>query len=316
MPASGWIEREAPAKVNLGLKVTGRRADGFHDIESIFVPLELCDRIRLRPAAADAFRCSDPALPVGSANLAWRAVEAWRRAAAVRPELAGQALQPVELELEKTIPAGAGLGGGSSDAAAVLLALDELFAPGLGIETLHRICLTLGSDVPFFLHADWMHVAGRGEVLTPLLPLFSGTVLLVWPGLSIETGPAYAQLSLYLTNHSGYANFVGFRGFAESGSRPPGWPENDFEAVVFGQHPFLAGLKQEILDGGARYAALSGSGSSIFGFFDSDRSVIDLMRSLRQRHPATFLTRPRTARNGSEKRGESEDHRNQRQSEG
>lgn len=293
MGAGGWIQRDAPAKVNLGLRVTGRRPDGFHDIESIFVPLDLADRLRLRPAAADTFRCSDPKLPIGPANLAWRAVEAWRQEALGRSELADAARTPVELELEKRIPAGAGLGGGSSDAAATLLALEELFAPGIGKKPLHRISLTLGSDVPFFLEADWMHVAGRGEVLTPIEPLFDGPIVLVWPGLAVETGPAYVQLSSYLTKQSGYANFVGFRGFAASGSRPPGWPENAFEVVVFREHPFLADLKQEFLDRGAVHAAMSGSGSSIFGFFDSDRSAIEVTRELRARHPATFLTRAR-----------------------
>jgi 4-diphosphocytidyl-2-C-methyl-D-erythritol kinase len=287
------IVREAPAKLNLGLRVTGRRADGFHEIESIFAPLALADTLELRLAAVDEFRCSDPALPAGDGNLAWRALQAWREAARGRPGLRRAATQPLRLDLTKRIPAGAGLGGGSSDAAATLLALEELFAPGLGRPALHPVALGLGSDVPFFLDAGWAHVAGRGEVLTPIPPCFEGPVIVVWPGLTVATGPAYARLSAFLTKRGGYATFVGFRGFADSAKPFARWPGNDFEAVLLQEHPFLADLKQTILDGGAIHASMTGSGSAVYGFFDSDRPAIKAAEGIRARHQATFLTRTR-----------------------
>ncbi|MFA7331575.1 MAG: 4-(cytidine 5'-diphospho)-2-C-methyl-D-erythritol kinase [Candidatus Delongbacteria bacterium] len=288
-----WLEGRAPAKLNLGLRILGRRPDGFHELESVFVPLELHDTLRLRPAERDLFRCSDPALPAGADNLVLKALAAWRTAA--RAAGLPGADQPVELELHKRIPAGAGLGGGSSDAAACLKLLNACFAPGLELSQLQNLCLTLGSDVPFFLSADWAHVTGRGEVLTPLAPLFEDVVVLVWPGLHVSTAWAYSCLSASLTKQGLYASFQGSHGFIPDPGDAAGWPGNDFESVVFAAFPVLAGLKQILRKSGARYAAMSGSGSALYGLFDSVQSASRATQQLETMVPVVLLTRPASA---------------------
>lgn len=286
----GWLERRAPAKLNLGLRILGRRPDGFHDLESVFLPLELADRLGVRPASHDHFSCSDPALPAGGDNLVCRAREAWR--AAAREEGLPAAGQPLELVLEKQVPAGAGLGGGSSDAAACLLLMNELFSPGLKMSCLHTLALTLGSDVPFFLQSGWAHVTGRGEILTPLDPLFNDVIVLAWPGVHVSTAWAYSCLSASLTKQGSYASFQGFRGFIPDPGAAAGWPGNDFESVVFAAYPQVAGLKRTLLGEGARYAAMSGSGSAVYGLFDSVQSASRAVKQLQRQAPLVLRTRP------------------------
>ncbi len=285
-----WLERHAPAKLNLGLRILGRRPDGFHELESIFLPLELGDRLRARPASRDTFTCTDPTLPAGADNLVCRARDAWRAAARER-DLPG-VHQPLELELSKAVPAGAGLGGGSSDAAACLLMLNELFSPGLEMSCLSTLALTLGSDVPFFLQSGWAHVTGRGEVLTPLAPFFDDVIVLAWPGLHVSTAWAYSCLSASLTKQGSYASFQGSHGFIPDPGEAAGWPGNDFESVVFAAFPQVAGLKQSLLGTGARYAAMSGSGSAVYGLFDSVQSASRAVKQLQRQVPVVLRTRP------------------------
>jgi 4-diphosphocytidyl-2-C-methyl-D-erythritol kinase len=219
----------------------------------------------------------------------------------------------VELELVKRIPAGAGLGGGSSDAAACLRLLGRLFPPALPDFVLASLSLTLGSDVPFFLQPDWAHVTGRGEIITPIAPFFSDDVVLVWPGLHVPTTWAYARLSDSLTKQGRYASFQGFSGFVNGQVDPASWPGNDFEPVVFAEHPVLGELKQTLLDAGARHAAMSGSGSAVYGLFDSAQSASRVTQQLRSRHPVVQLTRPRGAAFAREEggKGRHENHRSQ-----
>ena len=283
---NSFVEWLAPAKINLGLRITGRRSDGFHDIESIFAPLALHDRLRVELADEDSFICSDPSLPHGPDNLVLRARDAFRehctKTAASR--------QPLKILLEKRIPAGAGLGGGSSDAASCLLAINQLLDSPLKTSLLQKICLLIGSDVLYFLTPEWMHVSGRGEVLHPVSPVFQGHVLLVWPDLSISTAQAYAALSGTLTAQRGFARFVGFHGFIGDTADPASWPENMFEEVVFREAPLLAEIKQQLLDLGALYASMSGSGSTVYGFFDSEGSVLRAEECFARRFPCTIRT--------------------------
>jgi 4-diphosphocytidyl-2-C-methyl-D-erythritol kinase len=247
----------------------------------------------VRPARQDGFACSDPTLPTDSGNLVLRALEAWRTAA--RERGVPGADQALELELLKRIPAGAGLGGGSSDAAACLLLLNELFPPGLELSQLQSLSLTLGSDVPFFLPAAWAHVTGRGEILTPIAPVFEDVVVVLWPGLHVSTAWAYSCLSASLTKQGLYASFQGSHGFIPDPGDAAGWPGNDFESVVFAAFPVLAGLKKILLSAGARYAALSGSGSALYGLFDSVQSASCVIRQLDNQVPVVLLTRPASA---------------------
>jgi len=310
---SPWREREAPAKLNLGLRILGRRPDGFHELESVFVPLELRDLLRGRPAGADSFACDDPALPAGADNLVCRAREAWRREAR-EAGLPGTD-RPVALRLEKQIPSGAGLGGGSSDAAACLLLLNELNPPGLDFSALRRCALTLGSDVPFFLQPCWAHVTGRGEVVTPIDPVFADVVVLVWPGLHVSTAWAYSLLSASLTKQGRYASFQGSCGFVNGRGDPASWPGNDFEAVVFPEYPALEQAKSRLRAAGARHAAMTGSGSAIYGLFDSAQSAMCFVQQHRSMFPVVLLTRPRAGVSpaGGGGKGHHENHRSERE---
>ncbi len=280
------VEWKAPAKINLGLQITGRRPDGFHDIESIFAPLELHDRLTVELADEDSFHCTDASLPSGSDNLVLRARDAWR----AHCESPKAARQPLKILLEKRIPSGAGLGGGSSDAASCLLAINQLLDFPLKTSLLRKLCLLIGSDVLYFLTPEWMHVSGRGEVLHPVPPVFQGHVLLIWPDLSISTAQAYAALSRTLTDHEGFARFVGFHGFIGDATNPALWPGNMFEEVVFQEAPLLAVIKQQLLKQGAFYASMSGSGSTIYGFFDSEGSVLRAEEYFARRFPCTIRT--------------------------
>ncbi len=178
----------APAKVNLYLEVLGRRGDGFHALETIFQTLDLADEVTVAVTAGSgvALRCSAPGVPADATNLAWRAAAAY---------LAERPLGHVELTLIKRIPHGAGLGGGSSDAAAVLRALARLDAKPLPAARLHAIATGLGSDVPFFLLGGTALAHGRGEVLTPLPPAPATTVTVLMPAAHLPTPAVFKELT-------------------------------------------------------------------------------------------------------------------------
>jgi 4-diphosphocytidyl-2-C-methyl-D-erythritol kinase len=180
----------APAKINLYLEVLGRREDGFHALETIFQTLALADFIDLEvdPGGAGIdLTCSDPSIPADASNLVWRAAAA---VVARRPELGG-----IRLHLDKQIPHGAGLGGGSSDAATVLTVLNQHLTPPLSADTLAEIALQLGSDVPFFLLGGTAHATGRGEILTPLPALPPTPVTIVMPAAHLPTPQVFRALT-------------------------------------------------------------------------------------------------------------------------
>ncbi|MHC4224837.1 MAG: 4-(cytidine 5'-diphospho)-2-C-methyl-D-erythritol kinase, partial [Planctomycetota bacterium] len=187
MSSSSALELEAPAKLNLCLEVLGRRPDGYHEIDSVFAAIDLCDTVRLERSDAIRLTVHGEAAPEDDTNLAWRAAEALGVGASI--------------SLEKRIPAGAGLGGGSSDAAAVLLGLDRLYGLGTGRERLLEIALGLGADVPFFLTGGTARCRGVGERVEPLPPAPGRRYLLVIPALVTSTQDVYSGLEPGLTGH-------------------------------------------------------------------------------------------------------------------
>ncbi|MGH7855792.1 MAG: 4-(cytidine 5'-diphospho)-2-C-methyl-D-erythritol kinase, partial [Candidatus Binatia bacterium] len=186
----------APAKINLVLEVVGRRPDGYHDIDSVFVPIDLCDEVRLSIAPHASFEihleCDDPSLPSDRRNTAWRAVEEFFRNRARRPRVA--------VSLRKRIPAGSGLGGGSSDAAAVLRALARVEGVPERAPEVMEAALAVGADVPFFLWCRPARVRGIGERIEPLGSFPELSLAIVWPGFPISTRSAYEALDRSLTS--------------------------------------------------------------------------------------------------------------------
>ncbi len=180
----------APAKLNLYLEVLGRRADGFHDLEMVFQTLTLADVVEVtwEPGGMGTVcTCDDPTLPTGTGNLAWRAAEAFRVAAGLTGGL--------RVAVTKRIPHGAGLGGGSSDAASVLLALQRLTGAPLAESQLAQVALDLGSDVPFFLMGGTAHARGRGEILTALPPVVTSTLTVVMPPVVLPTPRVFSAMT-------------------------------------------------------------------------------------------------------------------------
>lgn len=257
-----------PAKVNLILRVLERRPDGFHAIWSLMHTVGLTDEITLTMQPADAsriaLRCDHAALAVDQSNLVYRAAQL----------VLARADQSIDLSisLTKRIPMGAGLGGGSSDAAATILGLTRLLELNWSVEQMAEVGQQLGSDVPFFFVAPAACVTGRGEQVRPVQVTGQRWIVLVNPGFPVETKWAYQQLA---------ATRQSVRPLSESllqlGNRATlNWAEiiplveNDFEAPVFAQHPVLAHIKHQLMGLGAEVALLSGSGATMFGVFGDE----------------------------------------------
>ncbi len=257
------IRLPAFAKINECLCILGRRPDGYHELRTIFQSIGLHDTLEISLVRGGAIHldCDDPALPAGRENLVWRAVAAARRALGLR---AG-----VRVRLEKRIPVGRGLGGGSSDAAVALMAIERLAGRRLGPQRLARIAAQLGSDVPFFLYGGRALGLGRGEELYPLADRPKRFVVVVSPvAVAVSTRAAYGWLRApRLTSRLAAPKLNGFCALCWSGQGSS--LENDFEGPVFRRHPRLARIKRALLEHGAAGAALAGSGSAVFGEFQS-----------------------------------------------
>jgi 4-diphosphocytidyl-2-C-methyl-D-erythritol kinase len=270
MSATRRARVRALAKINLDLRVLGKRPDGYHELRTIFQTISLADSldIAFTPGRKTAIELDDP-LAI-SDNLVVRAA----RLAMDAMRVTGR----VAMRLRKRIPMGAGLGGGSSDAAAVLLALPALAGRGLDLPKLSDIAAHLGSDVPFFLLGGTAAGIGRGTEIFPLpdRPAMSG--LVVAPAVAVSTAQAYRDLSPGLTTEAQENKIFSFqaltwqRGVDKSSV-------NDFEAVVFKQHRNLADLKRRLVRAGATAAMMTGSGSALFGLFP-DRHGISAARQL------------------------------------
>jgi 4-diphosphocytidyl-2-C-methyl-D-erythritol kinase len=247
----------APAKINLFLKVLRRRPDGFHEIETFVSPISLCDQIKIdknKRGQGISFRCDDPSVPRGGENLAVRAANAFFAATQMKPA--------VSIVLQKRIPHGAGLGGGSSDAAAVLLALNRLFATKLSRKKLAKLGSTIGSDVPFFIFESAAVCTGRGEIVKPKKLTKRLSILLVKPDFGVLTPWAYKRWrnSRQLPGISyGQQDFRGQKFL------------NELERPVFEKFVFLARIKMWLLEQKEVAAALmSGSGSTVFAVLPSN----------------------------------------------
>jgi 4-diphosphocytidyl-2-C-methyl-D-erythritol kinase len=254
----------APAKINLCLRVLGRRPDGYHDLESVFQMVGLFDDITIQPRREGIVLTVEGAdLPGGPGNLAYEA------AAALAHESSGS--RGVSIHLVKRIPLGAGLGGGSSDAATVLMGLNRLWGLGWSRARLAELGATLGSDVPFFFFGPTAWVTGRGERVAPaphLRPSQAGPMLpwavLVNPGIAVSTKWAFEALGL--TNDRGVDRMPRSPG---APSAAPWLIPNDLERVTAATYPVVEDMKTRLLKSGARVARMSGSGPTVFGVFQT-----------------------------------------------
>jgi 4-diphosphocytidyl-2-C-methyl-D-erythritol kinase len=260
------------AKINLDLRVLNKRRDGYHELRTIFQTISLADTISVEYQPGRTHIDIKSNLNI-SDNLIVRAADSVLKAT----RRAGR----LGFVLQKRIPLGGGLGGGSSNAAAVLLALPLLLGKPLPIEKLIELAAGIGSDVPFFLLGGTAVGLGRGTELYPLPDIPARPAILITPGIHVSTALAYSQLGRQLTIDSPAPTMNSFQSVAwriANGSPTEDWGGvNDFENVVFGLHPQLKSIKGKLLKLGARPALMSGSGSSLFGIFPSrelrDRAV-------------------------------------------
>jgi len=243
------------AKINLGLHIVAKRPDGFHDLESVFYPVAWCDILELLPQEGGTTQFSSSGISIpGEGNLVTNAYSILA---------ADFALPPVHFHLHKQIPIGAGMGGGSADAAFCLRALNEHFKLGLTTEQLEAYAGKLGSDCPFFIDNQPAFVSGTGDVLEPIeLDLSGKYIAMIHPGIHISTPEAYQSISPRPASFD--LRTLGTLPLEE-------WTNhvvNDFEAPLFVAYPELEFVKNQLYAAGAFYASMSGSGSTIYGLFD------------------------------------------------
>lgn len=270
---------KAPAKINFGLWIGTKREDNYHPISSIFIPVSLYDVVNLEITKTTGIRftANSSEIPDDKNNLCWKAAERFLSKAGLS--------SGVNINLEKNIPVEAGLGGGSSDAAAVLSGLSKLYPEAHSKKEIFGIAATLGADVPFFLQDSPCSAGGIGEILDPVdfSRVFScpskagppqGFILLVVPSLSMCSADAYAEFDRQISGrpqkHGGsqipvdYAEILqSLKSIADAKNSVA----NDFEPVLFPHYPELEEIKQKLYDAGAEYASLTGSGSVVYGMF-------------------------------------------------
>ncbi len=260
------LKKYSYAKINLGLEVLNRREDGYHNIQTVFCRIGLKDELLFEPAD-NLTVVSDPDIGIPQEqNLIYKAAAAFAG-------MHGMDLPRVRISVKKNIPNGAGLGGGSSNAATTLLALDEWYDLNLEAREYIRVASRIGSDVPFFLLGGACFATGRGEELSKILFRMSCPVLLVNPGIHVSTPLAYSKLGRTGIYEAKSDFRTALRDYDPN--RWNGLIFNDFEPEVFRMHPEIAAIKEQLYAMGALFALMSGSGSSVFGIFKDSRSASD-----------------------------------------
>ncbi len=268
----------APAKVNLFLKVVGQRADGYHLLQTLMCPVNWYDELVFEFSGSGIqVQCDHPQVPPGKANLVWKAADLFARNLS---KFTDQRLGAVSIRLDKKIPVGAGLGGGSSDAAAVLRALNQAFGFPFKKDKLQAMALELGADVPFFIEDAPCFATGIGEYLTPVVGLKPQSLLILYPQVMVSTAEVFKNLNLGLTKipeRLKYHHFDGFeiRDFCRLG--------NDLEEVTLVRYPAVAEAMEALINQGAGNVRMSGSGSAVFGLFAVEQEARKVAGALKRR---------------------------------
>jgi 4-diphosphocytidyl-2-C-methyl-D-erythritol kinase len=279
------VKIRAPAKINLRLRVVGKRADGYHLLDMIMVPVSLYDEIeirKIRPAGkrrsgdeAIRIRCGHPEVPQGKDNIVYRAAQLIFNSC--------RYTQPISISIKKRIPVGAGLGGGSTDAAATLVGLNRLFNLHLSVTALEKMAVSLGADVPFFIRARPARARGIGERLKPVRDMARFWSVIIYPGFPVSTGWVYRNLGQKLTKPIVNTSIASsLKSIDELARRL----DNDLEGVTLERYPKISGLKRKLLQEGALGSLMSGSGSAVFGIFPSKRAAARAFRRLRKEEGA------------------------------
>jgi 4-diphosphocytidyl-2-C-methyl-D-erythritol kinase len=254
------LQVQAHAKINLGLRIIGKRADGYHDLETIFQEISLCDELTFLPHAGEIRLHSDhPGCPSDHRNLIYKA--------AVLLQNHTRTGNGADITIRKHIPVGAGLGGGSSDAAATLKALNEMWQLSLPETDLLQLAAQLGADVAFFIRGGSALGTGKGDQLCPIIMPHEYWGVLIYPGFAVSTPWVYQNLNLHLTKSQKNSKLYGLSDYIND---PGSWQAvmvNDLEDVVFEKFPELDHLRKQLATAGAFYSRMSGSGSSIFGLY-------------------------------------------------
>ena len=251
------IKIKTPAKINLGLNITGKRSDGYHNIETIFYPVNLYDFISFEKSDALSLESNNSSLVKEDGNSIIKAVQILEKE--VERNLS------VKIFLEKNIPIGAGMGGGTSDGAAALIALNDLFDLRLGINRLRELALHIGSDAPYFINPVPSIATGRGEVLSEIDLNITSPILIINPGIHISTRWAYENLPANLP-HKSINKDTDYRNISLHEMK--NILTNDFEKVVFPAYPEIENIKNLLYELGAVFALMTGSGSTVFGVFE------------------------------------------------
>ena len=252
------------AKINIGLKIINQRIDSYHNIETVFQEVQFHDIITIKKIN-EGYKLSSNNVdfPMESSNTC---VQAYLRLKKEFPELKG-----VNIHVNKNIPMGSGLGGGSSNAASTIIGINNLYDIGLTKLQLKNISQDIGADVPFFIEGGIQHGQGIGDKLTPLKIKLPYTILLVFPNNTVNTRWAYSQIRNKLERPIKAVNFADLM---EKEMIPFQLFENDFEKIVFSTYPEIGLIKSKLLKNNARFASLSGSGSTVFGFFNDEADAI------------------------------------------
>lgn len=275
------LRRLAPAKINLTLEVLGKRLDGYHEVRMLMAGVSLFDELAFRPAKGLSLTCDHPGLDCGPGNLVLRAARALQKA--------GRTEQGAQIHLKKRIPLAGGLAGGSTDAAATLLGLDQLWGTRLGLGALHKLAAGLGSDVPFCLESGWALATGRGEKLRRLSLRRKLHLVLANPGFAVSTPWAYGNLPRLKPPKHNRSR----RAFEAIQARDLAALEqaavNDLEPISAGRYAQIRQLKGLLLEYGAQIARMSGSGPTVWGLFHSAAAAEKACQKIKKSTAMAFV---------------------------
>ncbi|MBK7630047.1 MAG: 4-(cytidine 5'-diphospho)-2-C-methyl-D-erythritol kinase [Ignavibacteriales bacterium] len=272
---------KSPAKINIGLNIINKRDDGFHNLETIFYPLNLFDEIRFTKSDNFSFDSNDERLNKEPINLIIKAKEALEN-------ISGVTL-PLKIYLNKNIPIGAGLGGGSSNAASTLLTITDLFNLDISKKVFLDLALKLGSDVPYFLNAVPSFAKSRGEILNPINLKLKQYLLIVNPGILIATKWAFS----IITPRPPVASLETLINKSEIEIKDLiSVARNDFEDIVFNQYPEIKRIKEKMLQFGASFSMMTGTGSTVWAMFDDEEAAYQTELYFKCKNYFTFIQEP------------------------